>query len=104
MSLKLREEVWTGNRNLHVIETGMVFKVTELAGILKEVHVNREEEIIVGSEDWRVQYLRSHMKCLKEEGVRIWVKSMIGQENENRKSSFSFSNGRSLVIWKKQCY
>lgn len=66
MSLKLGKEVWTVNIDLLVIEIGVVFKVTELGGILKEVHVN-----IVGSEGRRVQYLRSHMKCLKEDGVRM---------------------------------
>lgn len=28
---------------------------------------------------------------------------VIGQDNENRKLSFSFSNSRSLVTWKDQC-
>lgn len=64
MSLELRGEVWTVKINLHVIKVGVVFKVTEWDGSMKELDVNRGEGVI-RSEGWRIQYLRSHMKPLK---------------------------------------
>lgn len=102
MGLEFRGEVWTVNIHLIVIKMYLVFKITELNDISKEVDVNRKD--LMSSEGWRMWYPRSRRKTFLNEdqgGLLVRCVQWVEKTRDYVLLSFSFS-GRSSVTWEEQ--